>query len=264
MKKYFILILILYLVNSLTGCSNFKENNTSSIERENIYVAIAASMKNCFDNEIIPEFEKEHTNIKVIPTYDSSGKLKIQIEEGMNTDVFISASMEYMNTLKEKNLIDKNSIINILQNKIVLILPKESDYNINSFEEILKVDTIALGDPRSVPAGQYAKEVFEHYNIWEDVLKKTSLGNNVIEVLNWVSENSADAGVVYATDAASNKNVRIILEAPEDSVSKIIYPIGIIKSSEKKDTAQIFINFLRDKNIVHIFERYGFTYIPHN
>ncbi|MDW7669836.1 MAG: molybdate ABC transporter substrate-binding protein, partial [Bacillota bacterium] len=154
MRKYLILIFTIYLVIFLTSCSNFKEDNISSIEKETIYIAIAASMKNCFDDVIIPEFEKEHTNIKVIPTYDSSGKLKIQIEEGMETDLFISASMEYMNTLKEKDLVDNNSIINFLENKIVLILPKKSDYTINSFEEILKVNTIALGDPRSVPAGQ--------------------------------------------------------------------------------------------------------------
>ncbi len=264
MRKYLILIFTIYLVIFLTGCSNFKEDDISSIERETIYIAIAASMKNCFDDEIIPEFEKKHTNIKVFPTYDSSGKLKIQIEEGMETDLFISASMEYMNNLKEKDLVDKNSITKILENKIVLILPRESDYSINSFEEILKVDTIALGDPRSVPAGQYAKEVFEYYNIWEDVLKKVSLGNNVIEVLNWVSESSADAGVVYATDAASNKNVQIILEAPEGSVSKIVYPLGIVKSSIKKDSAQIFIEFLKNKEAIHIFERYGFTYIFDN
>ncbi|MDW7669835.1 MAG: substrate-binding domain-containing protein, partial [Bacillota bacterium] len=95
-------------------------------------------------------------------------------------------------------------------------------------------------------------------------LKKASLGNNVIEVLNWVSESSADAGVVYATDASSNKNVRIIVEAPEGSVSKIVYPLGIVKSSIKKDSTQIFIDFLKNEEVIHIFERYGFTYIFDN
>ena len=100
MRKRLILLIIIYSVIFLTGCTNFKDDNIYSSDRETLYIAIAASMKNCFDDNIIPEFEKEHINIKIIPTYESSGKLKIQIEEGMETDVFISASMEYMNILK--------------------------------------------------------------------------------------------------------------------------------------------------------------------
>jgi molybdate transport system substrate-binding protein len=95
--------------------------------------------------------------------------------------------------------------------------------------------------------------------IWEQVLAKASLGTNVTEVLNWVAEGSADAGVVYSTDATSNENVEIKIEAPEGSVSKVIYPVGIVKSSEKKDAAKLFTDFLHGDEALKIFEKYGFT-----
>jgi molybdate transport system substrate-binding protein len=146
-----------------------------------------------------------------------------------------------------------------LENRIVLILPKDSTADISSFEDILKAETIAVGDPESVPAGQYAKEVFENLGIWADVEAKASLGTNVTEVLSWVAEESADAGVVYATDAASNTNVKVAAEAPEGSVSKVIYPLGIVKGTTKLKAAQTFVDFLMSQEALAIFEKYGFS-----
>jgi len=116
-----------------------------------------------------------------------------------------------------------------------------------------------VGDPESVPAGQYAKESFENLGIWADVEAKASLGTNVTEVLSWVAAGSADAGVVYATDAASNENVRVVAEAPEGSVSKVIYPIGIIKTTTKPEAAQTLADFLQSDEALTIFEKYGFS-----
>ena len=254
MKKIIILTLILCMIVPFTGC-NSNESNTQTT----ILVAAAASLKNCMDDEIIPLFSEQNPNIKVNTTYDGSGKLQTQIEEGAQVDVFISAAMKQMNTLNERDFILENSIVELLENRIVLIVPKGSNNGIYTFQDILKANTIAIGDPESVPAGQYAKEVFENINIWEDVLDKASLASNVNEVLNWVAEGSADAGIVYATDAAGNDRVKISLEAPIGSVSKIIYPIGIVKTSENKDEAKVFTDFLQSDEAMKIFETYGFT-----
>jgi molybdate transport system substrate-binding protein len=222
-------------------------------------LAAAASLKNTFDNELIPLFEREYPNIKVDATYDSSGKLQAQIEEGADVDVFMSAALKQMKAIDEKGLIKEGSIVELLENRIVLILPKDSTADISSFEDILKAETIAVGDPESVPAGQYAKEVFENLGIWADVEAKASLGTNVTEVLSWVAEESADAGVVYATDAASNTNVKVAAEAPEGSVSKVIYPLGIVKGTTKLKAAQTFVDFLMSQEALAIFEKYGFS-----
>ncbi len=279
MKKTISIILMLCLLIGLIGCSSAEtppaapepdeqaepetpaepEPAEGPEEEVTILLAAAASLKNCIDKELIPMFTEEHPNIKVDATYDSSGKLQTQIEEGADVDVFMSAAMKQMNALNEQGLIKEGSIVELLENKIVLILPKDSTAEISSFEDILKADTIAVGDPESVPAGQYAKESLENLGIWADVEAKASLGTNVTEVLSWVAAGSADAGVVYATDAASSADVKVVAQAPEGSVSKVIYPIGIIEATTKLEAAQSFADFLQGGDALTIFEKYGFS-----
>lgn len=227
--------------------------------QETILVAAAASLEYSFEDELIPMFEKKYPDIKVEGTYDSSGKLQTQIEEGMEADVFFSAATKQMNALKEEQRIDANSVVELLENKVVLIAASDSNQEMSEFKDITKAKTIAIGDPESVPAGQYAKEVLSNLGIWEETIEKASLGTNVTEVLNWVAEGSAEAGIVYATDAATSSQVKVIAQAPEGSLDKkVIYPVGIITNSKKKDAAQKFVEFLQSKEAVAVFEKYGF------
>lgn len=243
---------------SFVGCSS-EDNGDGAEEEITITLAAAASLKNSFDEELIPMFEDANPNIKVQATYDSSGKLQSQIEEGADIDVFMSAAMTQMDALSDGGLVDEDSIIELLENKIVLIVPENNTKEITTFEEILNGDNIAIGDPESVPAGQYAEESLTNLNLWDPVSEKSSLGTNVTEVLNWVAEASADAGIVYATDAASNDKVNVVAEAPEGSVSKVIYPIGIVSGSANKDAAQKFMEFMATEESSAVFESYGFT-----
>ncbi|WP_300382076.1 molybdate ABC transporter substrate-binding protein [Clostridium sp.] len=263
MKKRISLALSMcLLIFSLAGCSKDQapnEVNNTSVKESTITVAAAASLKNCMDEKLIPMFQEKYPNIKVQGTYDGSGKLQTQIEEGAEIDVFISAAMKQMKALNEKGLIDEESINELLENKVVLIVPKGNNKDIKTFEDILKSDKIAIGDPASVPAGQYAKELFENLKIWDKVSEKTSLGTNVTEVLTWVAEGSADAGVVYSTDAASNDKVEVSSIAAEGSVSKVIYPVGIVKSTKEKDSAKKLTEFLASDEAIKVFESYGFS-----
>jgi len=273
MKKIISLIISICLVLSVSACTKAPSTpsdegapnveGTPSAEsapsNDVILVAAAASLKNCMEDELIPMFQDKHPNIKVEATYDSSGKLQTQIEEGAEVDVFISAAMKQMNALNEKGLIAENSIVELLENKIVLIVPSDSNVNVNSFEDILNAENIAVGDPESVPAGQYAKEVLENLNLWDQVAAKASFGTNVTEVLNWVGEGSADTGIVYSTDAISTDKVKVVAEAPEGSVNKIIYPAGIVKSTESEESSNLFTEFLKGEDAIKVFESYGFT-----
>lgn len=252
-KRISVVLAVLCLFLTFTGCSN------ASKKQSTITVAAAASLKNCMDEKIIPAFQTKYPNIKVQATYDSSGKLQTQIEQGANVDVFFSAAMKQMTALTDKDLVTKDSVIQLLENKIVLIVPTNSTKGISTFQDIVKADKIALGDPASVPAGQYTKEAYTKLNLWDQISKKISQGTNVTEVLNWVAAGSADAGVVYATDAASNKNVKIVAEAPAGSVSKVIYPVGIVKASKNQDAAKNFEEFLKSDDALKIFASYGFT-----
>lgn len=228
-------------------------------EDQTIMVAAAASLENCMTKELIPLFEKNNPGIKISGTYDSSGKLQTQIEEGAEVDVFFSAASKQMNALKEKGLMEDSTIVDLLENKIVLIAPTANVSNYKEFGDITKASMLAIGDPESVPAGQYAKEAMETLGLWDEMQGRMSLGTNVTEVLNWVAEGSADLGIVYATDAAQTDKVAIVTEAPEGSSKKVIYPAGMVKASKKQDAAKAFLTFLQSEEALKILENNGFT-----
>ena len=228
---------------------------------QSILVAAAASLKNAYEDKLIPMFEEQYPGVTVEGTYDSSGKLQTQIEEGLEADVFMSAATKQMKALDEEGMIASDTIVNLLENKIVLIVPAGSDSKMDSFEKIGDAASIALGDPESVPAGQYAKEALTNLNVWDSIQDKVSFGTNVTEVLNQVAEASADAGIVYATDAASKADqVTVVAEAPEGSLEKkVIYPVAVVKATTHEDAAKAFVDFLQTPEAIQVFESYGFV-----
>lgn len=238
-----------------------EESKEASDQKDTtILIAAAASLENCFTNQLIPMFEEQNPGIKVEGTYDSSGKLQTQIEEGADADVFFSAATKQMVALKEEGLMADDTITNLLVNKIVLIVPEGQDADYAEFKDVVKAEKVAIGDPESVPAGQYARESLTNLGIWDEVLTKASLGTNVTEVLNWVSEGSADAGIVYATDAAQKAGeVKVVAEAPADSVKNPVYPVGMVKASEHPEEAKKLIGFLQSEEAIKVFEENGFS-----
>ncbi len=238
-----------------------KEEAKADLGEQSILVAAAASLKNAYEDELIPMFEEQYPGVTVEGTYDSSGKLQTQIEEGLEADVFMSAATKQMKALDEEGMIASDTIVNLLENKIVLIVPAGSDSKIDSFEKIGDAESIALGDPESVPAGQYAKEALTNLNVWDSIQDKVSFGTNVTEVLNQVAAASADAGIVYATDAASKADqVTVVAEAPEGSLEKkVIYPVAVVKATTHEDAAKAFVDFLQTPEAIAVFESYGFV-----
>ncbi|RHT20220.1 molybdate ABC transporter substrate-binding protein [Clostridium sp. AM33-3] len=238
-----------------------KAEAKADLGEQSILVAAAASLKNAYEDELIPMFEEQYPGVTVEGTYDSSGKLQTQIEEGLEADVFMSAATKQMKALDDEGMIASDTIVNLLENKIVLIVPTGSDSKIDSFEKIGDAASIALGDPESVPAGQYAKEALTNLNVWDSIQDKVSFGTNVTEVLNQVAAASADAGIVYATDAASKADqVTVVAEAPEESLEKkVIYPVAVVKATAHEDAAKAFVDFLQTPEAIAVFESYGFV-----
>lgn len=234
---------------------------STKAESEEILIAAAASLKNAYEEDLIPMFQERYPQITVKGTYDSSGKLQTQIEEGLAADVFMSAAVKQMKALDEGGWIASETVVDLLENKIVLIVPAGQEEGITAFEEIVKADSIALGDPESVPAGQYAREALLRLGLWEDVSAKASFGTNVTEVLNQVAAASADAGIVYATDAASMAGkVSVVAEAPEAGLSdKVIYPVAVVKGTAHREAADCFVKFLTSQEAIEVFQSYGFT-----
>lgn len=234
---------------------------STKAESEEILIAAAASLKNAYEEDLIPMFQEKYPQITVKGTYDSSGKLQTQIEEGLEADVFMSAAVKQMKALDEGGWIASETVVDLLENKIVLIVPAGQEEGITAFEEIVKADSIALGDPESVPAGQYAREALLRLGLWEDVSAKASFGTNVTEVLNQVAEASADAGIVYATDAAGMADkVSVVAQAPEVGLSdKVIYPVAVVKGTAHREAADCFVKFLTSQEAIEVFQSYGFT-----
>ena len=238
-----------------------RETAANDSKHTEIRVAAAASLKNAFENELIPMFEEQNPDITVTGIYDSSGKLQTQIEEGLDADVFMSAAQKQMNALNDEGLIDTESITDLLENKIVLIVPSGNAAELKNFADIQEAASIALGDPASVPAGQYAQEALTNLGIWDKIQDKVSFGSNVTEVLNQVTASSADAGIVYATDAASMADkVEVVAEAPEGSLAKpVIYPVAVVKKSAHPQEAKTFEAFLKSDEAMSVFASYGFS-----
>ena len=271
MKSRSILIIAAIFIVAIVGvgaCSaglfDFLGGNNSSnsnLTGQEVNLAAAASLKNVYDEKLIPMFEQKYPGVKVTPTYASSGDLQSQIENGLEADVFMSAANKQMNALANKSLINNDTNVQFLENKVVLIVPKDSSANISSFDDLKKVNgTIAIGDPASVPAGQYGKEVLTNLGIWNATESKMSLGTSVTAVLNQVAEGSADCGIVYATDAISNDKVKVVCEAPEGSLkTPVIYPVAELKNPKHPEAAKAFMEFLKTKEAKDVFVEYGFT-----
>lgn len=232
----------------------------TSLAETEIVVLAAASLTDAMD-EIIENYKTVAPDVKVTASYDSSGKLLTQIEQGAPADVFISAAQKQMNTLEEEGMVLEGTRIDLLENKVVLVVPADKTEP-DSFENIAKAPVIAVGDPEVVPAGSYAKAILESLGLWESLSAETGklvLAGNVREVLTYVATGNADAGVVYATDAMIEPGVTVVAEAPEGSCEKIVYPACLVKDTKAQEAAQAFLDYVSGEDGLEVLERYGFS-----
>lgn len=262
MKKFhkiISLVLILVLFSFTVGCTK-KEKPTAVT----LNISAAASLKDSL-NEINQLYVAEKSNVTLTFNYGSSGTLQQQIEQGADVDIFISAAAKQMDALENKDLIIKDTRKNLLQNDVVLIVPADNS-TITSFNDLTsdKAKKIALGEPKSVPVGQYAEEVFVKSGILDKVKPKAVYAKDVKEVLTWVETENADAGIVYGTDAKVSNKVKVAALAPENSHSPVIYPVAIIKSSKNLDASKDFMKFLATAKAKAVFEKYGFRHGEEN
>ena len=259
-KKLFASVLCIAMgVILLAGCGN---SNTGNAKAEETTVTLfAAKSLNSVMDELITEYNKKNPKVKIVGSYDSSGTLLTQIEEGAPADLFFSAATKQMTALNDEGLMDPDSIVKLLENKVVLIVPEGSDKDITSFEDVAtdKVGMIGLGEPGSVPVGQYSEEIFSSLGILDTVKTKANYGSDVRTVLSWVETGAVDCGVVYATDAYVGENIQIVCEAPVGSCKQVIYPVGIVKASEHADAAAEFLAYLQTDHAMQKFEGYGFS-----
>ncbi|RJO60512.1 MAG: molybdate ABC transporter substrate-binding protein [Dehalococcoidia bacterium] len=260
MGKFLTLSLaLLLLLGSLIGCGTAVPTTVTTAP-VTLNVSAAASLTNAL-KEINALYTQLKPWVTITPNYASSGTLQTQIENGAPCDVFLSAAATQMDNLQNENLLLAGSRKNLLNNKIVLIVPKSSTLGITGFSDLTlpKVKLIAIGDPKSVPAGTYAQQAFTELGMLAAIQSKFVLGATVPQVLQYVDGGNVDAGVVFATDALSDSNVTVVATGPADVNAGIVYPVAIIKASKNADAAQDYVNFLSSAQAKAVFEKFGFT-----
>jgi molybdate transport system substrate-binding protein len=257
MRRREIFYLILSVIIAFCpGCAS--ENNTASTT-VNLTVSVAGSLQDAMKS-IEPVYLKEKPNTVIIYNFGSSGTLQQQIEQGAPVDVFISASPKQMNALQRKNLLQPGTCKNLLKNQVVLVTPKSSN-KVTTFDDLRRgdVDKIAIGNPETVPAGQYSKEVLTKLNLYNSLSNKFVFAKDAPQVLFYVETGNVEAGIVYKTDAIISDRVKLVATASENYHSPIIYQVAVIKNSKNSQTAQQFANFLLTYSAQSVFQKYGFT-----
>jgi len=225
-----------------------------------ITISAAISLKDAFE-EIGRTFMEKHPGAKVVFNFAGSGALARQIEAGAPVDVFASAAQKDMDDLDQKDLIIKGTRKDFARNSLILIIPTTSVIRLTSLNDLRRreIQKMAIGNPKTVPAGRYAEEVLRHFDLWGVLKDKLIFAENVRQVLDYVARGEVDAGMVYLTDAlARAKDVKIVSEAPVESHQAVIYPIAIVKGSKKESLASEFIGVVTSREGEKILERYGF------
>jgi molybdate transport system substrate-binding protein len=222
-------------------------------------ISVATSVQDAM-TDIQAAYQEEFPHVSITYNFGSSGSLAQQISQGAPTDVYLSASLKWMDDLENQGVILAGSRQDLLQNAMVLIVAQDNT-EINGFEDLntVQASNVAIGEPESVPAGHYAKEVLTTLNLFDALQSKMVFGKDVRQVLSYVETGNADAGLVYMTDALISDQVKVVTTAPVDSHSPIVYPIAIVNDSENVEAAQNFIDFLSSETAIAIFQDYGFT-----
>ena len=280
MKKLFSLVLALSMALALTACSGSADTDSTTddttettAEPVELHVFAAASMQESLD-QVIEAYKAVAPEVAVVATYDSSGTLKTQIQEGADCDVFISAAPKQMNQLDaeggEENtegldLVNSATRLDLLENKVTLAVPEGNPKGIESFDQLAEL--LASGDVflamgnSDVPVGQDTQKIFTYYGLNEETLASSGVltyGSNVKEVTTQVSEGTVDCGVIYATDAFS-AGLTVVDEATAEMCGQVIYPAAVMKNSANPDAAKAFLDFLSTDEAMACFEAVGFS-----
>jgi molybdate transport system substrate-binding protein len=204
-------------------------------------------------------YEKQ-TGDKIVFNFGASSLLERQIEEGAPADIFFSADEAKMDSLEKKGLIHKETRKSRLSNSLVIVTAADSDIKINSPAELAdaKIRRIALADPKAVPAGVYAKAYLEKQNLWNAVEPKIVPTDNVRAALAAVESGNIEAGIVFKTDAAISKKVKVTYEVPAKDGPKISYPMAVTTNSKSVESAKRFLDYLNSDDAAKSFKNYGF------
>lgn len=275
-KGYMVLSIVTAMMLVFAGCGAAQNTNTNEstnipaestiapseqpAETVELTISAAASMTDAL-TEIQKTYEANNQNIKLSFNFGASGALQQQIEQGAPADLFLSAAVKNMTALVDKQLIDANQQVNLLNNELVVVVPADGKTPIENVTDLTKteVKTVAIGIPESVPAGNYAKEALTNAKLWDALQAKSVQAKDVRQVLQYVETGNADAGFVYKTDALTTDKVIVAFTVDSAAYKTIQYPIGIVKATKHSQEAEDFYTYLQSQEALDVFVKYGFT-----
>ena len=225
---------------------------------DELVVSAAASLTEAF-NEIKSEFEKENPNVRVVANYAASGALFRQIQQGAPVDVYASANIDWMEELINLKLVDSRDTAIFAHNDLVLAVSSANQLNISNLHDLKnpEVRRIGIGNPATVPAGQYAMRLLKNMGLWKDIEPKFIYGETVIQIVSYMRRNEVDAGFIFVSD----------LKRGGDEVFEIFrlsmqtrptYPVAVLKQSRNQELAQKFVDLVLSETGQAIMEKHGF------
>ncbi len=242
---------MLCLLASMLVCA------AASLRADTVMVFAAASLTDVL-KEIEPAYEAKSGD-KISFNFEGSNVLARQIEQGAPADIFFSADEAQMDNLAKAGLIDPATRQDVLLNALVIVAPADSPLTGVIPPDLAKADIhrIALADPKAVPAGVYAKAYLTSLKLWTRVEGKVVPTQNVRAALAAVASGNADVGMVYRTDAAVSKKVKVVYVVPLSDGPRITYPVALVKASGK-DAAKKFLAYLESPEALAVFKKHGF------
>ncbi|MGO8688574.1 MAG: molybdate ABC transporter substrate-binding protein [Thermoguttaceae bacterium] len=244
---------LILLLGGLAGCGG----KTAAKPHDAVLVFAAASTTNAMD-DIKSRFEQE-SGIDVHANYAASSTLAQQIVHGADADIFLSADIQWADRVAAEAAAGQRR--NLLGNRLVIIVPADSTLKIQDPRDLAAgaVQHLAVGDPASVPIGKYARRALERLAIWDQLKSKIVAGADVRQALAYVETGAAEAGIIYATDAAISKKVKVACDIPEKLTGPVRYPLVLLKHGAGRRSAESFYRWLASSEAAKVFEKHGFV-----
>ena len=236
----------------------------SPARAQDVTLSVAISMKEVVD-ELGRGFMASRPGVKLRYNFGSSGELQKQIEAGAPVDLFISAADRQMDELVQKGLVVNQSRRIFARNVIAVIKPADSKIDIAKLGDLLdtRVTKIVIGNPKTVPAGQYAEESLKALGIWDRLQPKLIFSENVRQALDYVARGEVEAGFVYTTDASTRaQQVKEAFRPAEDTYRPVVYPVAVVAGAKQAGLAQAFLDLLVSRDGQAVLARFGFQPPP--
>jgi molybdate transport system substrate-binding protein len=221
-----------------------------------VSLSIAASLKDVI-NELSESFARKNPGVKFLKNFGASGALAKQIENGAPADIFVSANLEWMEYLKNRRLLEPSSIATFTYNSLVFAGP--ADKKVTSMQDLTRLEKIAIGSPRSVPAGEYAMEAMKKAGVDKQLEKKLVMARDVRDCLMYSERGEVDGSFVYRTDALLAKQSKILFTVPQELYPRVVYPMALTTAGAKNRDAEAFFKYLQSVDAKTVLAKFGFA-----